>query len=88
MNHYLPNTTLPKSSNNIGGTEAQVILLSQRVLGLNKHLKIHKKDYSSLRGLKKILGQRKRLLNYLFENDLWQYKRMIELIKQMKYQND
>jgi small subunit ribosomal protein S15 len=84
MTHYITNTTLSKSSHNIGGTEAQIILLSQRVLELNRHLQTHKKDYSSLRGLKKILGQRKRLLNYLSKNDLWQYQKMIELIKKTK----
>jgi small subunit ribosomal protein S15 len=81
MTHYLSNSALSKSSNNIGSTEAQIVLLSQRVLELNRHLKTHKKDYSSLRGLKKILGKRKRLLNYLAHNDLWQYKRIIDLIK-------
>ena len=81
MTNYSSNSLLSRSSQNIGSTETQIIFLSQRVLELNRHLKIHKKDYSSLRGLKKILGQRKRLLNYLSNNDLWQYQKMIELIK-------
>ena len=68
---------------NRGCTESQIIFLSKRVVELTHHLREHPRDYSSTRGLKKILGQRKRLLGYLNTKDLWKYNQMIQFIKQI-----
>nr|WKT08375.1 ribosomal protein S15 [Mesostigma viride] len=64
-------------TNDTGSTQVQVSLLSSRVAQLTKHLNNHKNDYSSQRGLKKILGQRKRLLKYLFVKDPLGYNNLI-----------
>lgn len=52
-----------------GSTEVQIALLTQRVNQLTNHLKVNKKDFASRRGLLKVLGQRKRLLIYLFNKN-------------------
>ena len=51
--------------NDTGSIEVQVALLTERINDLNEHLKVHKHDYHSNRGLLKMVGQRKSLLNYL-----------------------
>lgn len=61
-----------------GSTEAQIAFLTQRVVQLSSHLKIHKKDYSSQRGLRKILGRRKRLLIYLLDKNPIGYTNLIK----------
>ncbi len=60
-----------------GCTEVQVALLTQRIGRLTEHLKEHKHDYHSLRGLSKLVGQRRRLLRYLSENDTECYRSLI-----------
>jgi small subunit ribosomal protein S15 len=60
-----------------GSPEVQVALLTYRINDLNEHLKIHKKDHHSRRGLLKMVGQRKNLLNYLKENDVERYRSLI-----------
>nr|YP_010715521.1 ribosomal protein S15 [Todea barbara]WDE24631.1 ribosomal protein S15 [Todea barbara] len=62
---------------NTGSVEFQISHLTNRVLKLTSHLKLHSKDYSSQRGLWKILGKRKRLLGYLAENDPTWYEELI-----------
>nr|YP_010386113.1 ribosomal protein S15 [Cosmarium blyttii]UPO65183.1 ribosomal protein S15 [Cosmarium blyttii] len=62
---------------NSGSTETQIYILTQKVARLSSHLKIHKKDYSSQRGLRKILGQRKRLLTYLSNEDVERYESLL-----------
>lgn len=64
-----------------GSTEAQIAFLTKRVAQLSSHLKIHRKDYSSQRGLKKILGKRKRLLIYLLEKNPIKYSSLIQKLK-------
>ncbi len=64
-----------------GKTEVQIALLTSRIEELTEHLKTHKKDHSSRRGLLKIVGQRRRLLNYLSKKDLESYR---ELIKKLR----
>ncbi|MHB8878684.1 MAG: 30S ribosomal protein S15 [Myxococcaceae bacterium] len=61
-----------------GSPEVQVALLSERITYLTEHFKTHKKDHHSRRGLLKIVGQRRRLLDYLREKDANRYKKLIE----------
>lgn len=62
---------------NSGSTETQIYILTQRVARLSSHLKIHNKDYSSQRGLRKLLGKRKRLLSYLSNEDVERYENLL-----------
>ena len=60
-----------------GSPEGQVAILTYRINDLNEHLKVHKKDHHSRRGLLKMVGQRRNLLNYLKEKDLERYRSLI-----------
>lgn len=60
-----------------GSPEVQVALLTERINHLNEHLKEHKKDHHSRRGLLKMVGQRRGLLNYLKEKDIERYRTII-----------
>ena len=60
-----------------GSTEVQVALLTQRIRDLTEHLKIHKKDHHTRRGLLKLVGQRRRMLNYLKKSDIERYRTVI-----------
>jgi small subunit ribosomal protein S15 len=60
-----------------GSPEVQVALLSERITYLTEHFKIHKKDHHSRRGLLKLVGQRRRLLDYLKSKDVDRYKVLI-----------
>ena len=60
-----------------GSPEVQVAILTYRINDLNEHLKVHKKDHHSRRGLLKMVGQRRNLLAYLKENDLERYRTLI-----------
>nr|UPO65615.1 ribosomal protein S15 [Staurastrum paradoxum] len=68
---------LSKFQENSGLTETQIYILTQKVARLSSHLKIHNKDYSSQRGLRKILGKRKRLLSYLSNEDVARYENLL-----------
>ena len=61
-----------------GSPEVQVAVLTERINHLNEHLKFHKKDHHSRRGLLKMVGQRRGLLNYLQNNDIERYRTIIE----------
>ena len=61
-----------------GSPEVQVAILSERITYLTEHFKTHKKDHHSRRGLLKMVGQRRRLLDYLKSKDLGRYKALIE----------
>jgi len=61
-----------------GSPEVQIALLSERITELTEHFKIHKKDHHSRRGLLKLVGQRRRLLDYLKRRDFLRYKEVIE----------
>ena len=61
-----------------GSAEVQVALLSQRIRDLTEHLKEHKHDHHSRRGLLLLVGQRRRLLNYLEKSDLEGYRALIK----------
>ena len=55
----------------------QIALLTQRIRDLTEHLKIHKKDHHTRRGLLKLVGQRRRLLNYLKKTDIERYRAVV-----------
>ena len=63
--------------NDTGSTEVQVAILTKKVSELTKHLKDHKKDFDSRRGLLMMVGKRRRLLNYLRKNDEEKYTKII-----------
>ncbi len=60
-----------------GSPEVQIALLTERINHLNEHLKLHKKDHHSRRGLLKMVGQRRGLLNYLKEKDIERYRAIV-----------
>ena len=60
-----------------GSPEVQIALLTNRINHLNEHLKEHKKDHHSRRGLLKMVGQRRGLLNYLKETDIERYRAIL-----------
>ena len=63
---------------NTGSTEGQIALFTHRINHLTEHLKSNKKDHSSRRGLLKLVGKRRRLLNYLMKNDIEKYRILIK----------
>ncbi len=64
--------------NDTGSIEVQVALLTERINDLNEHLKVHTHDYHSNRGLLKMVGQRKSLLNYLAKTDVQRYRALVQ----------
>lgn len=60
-----------------GSPEVQIAILTERINQLQGHLKMHKKDHASRRGLLKMVGQRRRLLNYLKDNDVERYRTIL-----------
>jgi small subunit ribosomal protein S15 len=67
-----------KSESDTGSTEVQVALLSNRIEHLTEHLKTHKKDHHTRRGLLMLVGKRRRLLQYLQNQDVQRYRDIIE----------
>ena len=67
-----------KSKNDTGSTEVQISILTARIKELTEHLKTHKKDKHSRRGLLQMVGKRKRLLSYLQDNDFASYQSLIK----------
>jgi small subunit ribosomal protein S15 len=63
-----------------GSPEVQVGLLTHRITYLTEHLKIHKKDHHSRRGLLILVGRRRRLLNYVKNKDVKRYRKIIETL--------
>ena len=61
-----------------GSPDVQIALLSERIRYLTEHFKAHKRDHHSRRGLLKLVGQRRRLLNYLKENRMDRYRMIID----------
>ena len=61
-----------------GSVDVQIAMLTDRINTLSQHLQKNKKDYSSRRGLLKMIGQRKRLLAYLTQQDVERYKALIQ----------
>jgi small subunit ribosomal protein S15 len=65
----------------VGSAQVQVAILTERIRNLTEHFKVEKKDFHSRRGLLKLVGQRKRLLEYLRKNDFDEYKKLIDRLK-------
>ncbi|KJS23442.1 MAG: 30S ribosomal protein S15 [Clostridiaceae bacterium BRH_c20a] len=63
-----------------GSPEVQIAILTNRINYLTEHLKEHKKDHHSRRGLLKMVGQRRGLLNYLIKNDIERYRKIISIL--------
>lgn len=74
-NLLIYSSSMPKKKE--GSIESQIFRLTNRVVKLTYHFKTHGKDYSSQRGLWKILGKRKRLLSYLSQTNLTSYENLI-----------
>jgi small subunit ribosomal protein S15 len=66
------------SEGDTGSPEVQVAMLTKRIADLTEHLKTHKHDHHSRRGLLLLVGQRRRLLNYLSKTDIERYRSIIE----------
>ena len=66
--------------NDTGSPEVQVGLLTHRITYLTEHLKIHKKDHHSRRGLLMLVGRRRRLLNYVKNKDVQRYRTIIDTL--------
>jgi small subunit ribosomal protein S15 len=73
-------TKFGTNSTNTGSIEAQIALLTERINRISEHLQENKKDFSTHRGLMQLVGKRKRLLTYLSNNDLQNYRQLIEKI--------
>ena len=67
-----------KTPTDTGSTQVQVAILTARINELTEHLKIHKKDHHSRRGLLMMVGQRRGLLEYLKKTDIAEYRALIE----------
>ena len=67
-----------KSPADTGSPGVQIALLTDRITGLTEHLKSHRKDFSTRRGLLMLVGQRRRLLNYLKGRDIGGYRELIQ----------
>ena len=66
-----------REAGDTGSAEVQVALLTERINHLTEHLKVHKKDHHSRRGLLMLVGRRRRLLDYLRRNDVERYRALI-----------
>ena len=64
--------------NDTGSPEVQIAILTRRINDLTEHLKVHKNDHHSRRGLLKMVGHRRNLLNYLKKKDINRYRAIIE----------
>jgi small subunit ribosomal protein S15 len=66
-----------KSNSDTGSPESQIALFTNRIAHLTEHLKVHKKDFSTEHALKKMVGRRRRLLDYLKAKDIEKYRNLI-----------
>ena len=69
-----------RGKNDTGSPEVQVALLTRRINDITEHLKVHNKDFSTRRGLLKLIGQRRRLLDYLKRKDITRYRELIKAL--------
>ena len=67
-----------RSENDTGSPEVQIAILTERINELTEHLKVHKKDNHSRRGLLKMVGKRRNLLNYLAKKDINRYRTIVK----------
>jgi len=72
--------TYGNTTSNTGLAEVQIAILSERIKALTEHLNLHKKDHSTRLGLLKLVGKRRRLLNYLSERDIERYRSIISAL--------
>jgi ribosomal protein S15, bacterial/organelle len=73
-----------KHEGDTGSPEVQIAILTERIIYLTEHLKMHKKDHHSRRGLLKLVGQRRGLLNYLKKKELDRYRAILEKLNLRK----
>ena len=73
-----------RDENDTGSSEVQIALLTERINELTEHLKVHKKDNHSRRGLLMMVGKRRNLLNYLAKKDLVKYREVVEKLNLRK----
>ncbi len=66
------------NSQDTGNTAVQVAILTERIKDLTEHFKTHKKDHHSRRGLLKLVGKRRRMLDYMISEDLQGYRKLIQ----------
>ena len=76
--------TYKRDEKDTGSPEVQIALLTERINELTEHLRIHKKDNHSRRGLLKMVGKRRNLLNYLSKKDENRYKEIVEKLNLRK----
>ena len=74
-----------KTPEDTGSPEVQIALLSARIADLTEHLKTHKKDHHSRRGMLKMVGQRRGLLDYLKKTDIERYRAIVEKLGLRRY---
>ena len=73
--------TYRRDDSDTGSSEVQIALLTERIKELTEHLKVHQKDNHSRRGLLKMVGKRRSLLNYLAKTDINRYREIKEKLK-------
>ena len=73
-----------RDENDTGSPEVQVAILTERIRELTEHLKVHPKDNHSRRGLLKMIGKRRNLLNYLSKKDINRYRELIKRLELRK----
>ena len=71
-------STYRRDEKDTGSSEVQIAILSERISELTEHLKVHSKDNHSRRGLLKMVGKRRNLLNYLAKKDVQRYRDIVE----------
>ena len=76
--------TYKRDEKDTGSPEVQIALLTERINELTEHLKVHFKDNHSRRGLLKMVGKRRNLLNYLTKKDVQRYRDIVEKLKLRK----
>jgi small subunit ribosomal protein S15 len=67
-----------KTATDTGSAESQIALFTGRINHLTEHLKVHRKDFSTQYGLYKLVGKRRKLLNYLMDRDIQRYRSLIK----------
>ena len=73
-----------KSTENTGSSESQIAIFTTRINHLTGHLKTHKKDYGTQRALLKLVGKRRRLLDYYKDNDIEAYRKLLKSLNLRK----
>jgi small subunit ribosomal protein S15 len=73
-----------KNDNDTGDTVVQIALITERIRELTEHFKVNKKDHNSRRGLRQLIGKRRKLLDYLKKSDLNKYRETLTTLKLRK----